>query len=310
MSLLPRFLRTNLRIKAGMFLLALLLWFLVVSGKTYEQIIETPLVVTGLKTGRVLASPLPPTARVRYHGTGRELLQMIYLTKPHLQVDLATINQHYLYRLRPDMVMIPGGGMASAVEIVAPETLQVFLDEQLILTVPVQARVEAELAPGYTISRIESRPSRVTVTGPRRAVEGLRQLRTVTAHLGSLRRNDEVRLEVQKPEVFGVTVAPQQVTVAVKVEKIAERVLTGLPVRVAGRFAGQQAIVEPAMVDLKVTGAAGALNELTAADLDVFVDLADFEPARSGLIKVKAATESPLEVVQITPPSVRLILRR
>lgn len=310
MAILLQSLRKNFRVKLGMFSLAVLLWFLVVTEKTYEYIIDTPIHLTGLKLTKTLAEPLPASARVKYHARGRELVRMLYLTRPHLRLDLTTINHLYTFRLKPEMIILPGGMNAMPLEIVEPETVRVALDEKLSLSLLVAPRVDIEPEAGYIAAGMKTIPNKVEATGPKHKVEGLKSLNTVYRRLENVKRSVELDLYLENPANFGISINPTQVKVIVNVERLAERTFPNLPIRLINRPAGKEFIVEPAAVTVHLIGGTSVLSNLADDDIEVYIDCSEFNPARSNTMYVKALCESPVTVAGIEPSSVRIFQQR
>ena len=77
-GIIPHWLKDNFRIKIGLFCLAILLWFLVVTEKTYDHVTEIPIVPTQVKVGKMITNQIPEVALVKFRATGKEMLKLIF----------------------------------------------------------------------------------------------------------------------------------------------------------------------------------------------------------------------------------------
>ena len=76
MDIVPNWLRRNFRVKLGLFILAVILWFMVVSQRTYEYNIAIPIKVDGLRPDKVVVNELPHEVEIKVEALGRELLRL------------------------------------------------------------------------------------------------------------------------------------------------------------------------------------------------------------------------------------------
>ncbi len=311
MKFLPRWLRENFQVKLGLFILAILLWFLVVIERTYEYAFDIPIELEGVKKSRVVMNPVPDMARVIFQARGRELLQMQFFTNPYLRIDLSSINYYYTFRPRLDMIVLPGGLAAEPIEILKPDSIPVMLGELVELKLPVSPQVKAEPAAGYVVvGDYEVHPPEVDVVGPKQKIARAKRVKTVPAELDGLKRNTELQLALVLPYGYGTVVTPAQVKVLVRVERIGERKIKGVPLTVVNSPRGREVIVDPVSVDVEVNGGISVLSDLNAEDLEAWVDYQEYNPMSGAPIKVHVNLPESLELKRTSPANIRLIVRR
>jgi len=311
MNLIPKWLRSNFRIKAGLFVLATLLWFLVVSQRTYEHVLAIPIHMTGLKSGKVLVNQVPQIAQVKFEAQGRELIFMKFGSQPYLNLDLSTINSFYSFKLKPDLVEMSSGMNAHPVEIIEPDSIEILLDERLELKLPVVHQIAAKPADGYTlIGGIEIEPTEVTVTGPRTNIVRLESLKTRPHEMEKVKRNTDIILDLEIPEIFGIKVEPESVKGSVRVERLGERKIERIPLIVINEPRGRQVVVDPLYVSVEVKGGISMLSELTPDSISAWVNFREYDMSEGGKAPVRLKLPEKVEVKSINPEEVRLIVRR
>ncbi|MFH0765895.1 MAG: CdaR family protein [Calditrichota bacterium] len=311
MTFVPRWLRENLRVKFGLLILASALWFLVITQQTYEYILNVPIAVSDLQPGKIVASALPAHAKVRIQGTGRELLRLIFFTHPVLTLNLSALGDRQKLDLRPEMVTLPGGLNAVALEVSFPDSLEIHLEPLLEIELPIKLRAALNTSAGYVvIGEPHLNPNLVKVIGPYDVVIKLKYLETQSITLNNLRRNTEITVDLKENPSFGVTYSAQSVNALINVERLVERPLVGIPVKVKNLPPGRETTLEPSVIDVQISGPFGLVGEATIDEVDAWVDYNEYLPLKSNRVPVHAQIESPLEVSQISPQELRLTIRR
>ncbi|MBT3231177.1 MAG: YbbR-like domain-containing protein [Calditrichaeota bacterium] len=304
-------LRTHYRIKLSLFLLAIILWLLVVTERIYEYSFEIPIIISEVKAGKMLIKDVPEWALVKFQTSGKELLRMQYLNKPVLRVDLSTINSEYVFPFTPDMVVLPGGVNAVVLDVVAPDSVLFLLDDKLELKLPVQPNITVEALSGYTqVGEILVEPDSVLLRGPRRKIESIKKIQTIKAEISEGKRNTEIELELVLPSAYGATIEPSKVKALLRIERIGEKEIIGVAIEVRNKPRDRIVLVEPASVDVNISGAISIISKLEKDDLDAWIDYRDYNPRRSNQVPIRLFIEPEVEVGSLLPENVRLIVRR
>jgi hypothetical protein len=125
-----RLLFENYQAKIALFLMALFLWFFVVSSREYVQVMRVPVRALNLPGDRALMDKLPAYAEVRFRGKGTSLLLLELFGEPHLNVDLSSPS--YFYWILPGLDQVDWSPAieAQALEIVSPDTIWVSTEER------------------------------------------------------------------------------------------------------------------------------------------------------------------------------------
>jgi len=288
-----------------------MLWFLVVSEKSFDYTTDIPILTVGLKADRALLKPLPTEATVKFHGRGRELLRLIYVNKPHLKLDLTHPPSSNLIRMKPEMVVITGGLLVSVIDVISPDSISLRLDDYRQITVPVMLASEVTLEPGYVIVGTPVvEPSQIVLMGPEKELRGIKSVSTERFIRTGLKQTVEVPLGVVLPNGFGIEASTRAVRVTVKVERLGERSLEGLPLSIRSAPAGKILEVEPKAVKVMLTGPVSLLADLRLENLTAWVDWSESESSKPGWLPVHVEPEPGIEVKMITPALVRAVLRK
>lgn len=308
---IPHWLKDNFRIKIGLFCLAILLWFLVITEKTYEHVAEIPIIPTHVKSGRMITNRIPKIALVKFRATGKEMLKLLFFSKPNLQINLSTINSNYVFDINPDMVSIPGGVIVTATEVVYPDSLEFLLDEIYEIEIPVTSNIYVKTSAGYTMTGdIILNPQTVKVVGPKSKLKSLKMIESDSTSLMDAKRNTIINLKLKDLGILGSKIIPSHVEALVNIEKIGEQKIKGVLVTVQNKPDNRDIILEPGSVDVALSGAISIISALVAEDIVATANYLKYNPRKSSRVQVKASTKANADIVEVFPKEVRMIVRR
>ncbi len=311
MNFIPRWLRDNFRIKAGLFVLATLLWFLVVTQRSYEHSFTIPIQITGLRSGRVIVNEIPTEAEVAFRAQGKELVRLRFFSSTFLHLNLTTIKHFYTFRPRPEMVIITGGLDVEVIDIISPDSIEVVIGDRLELKLPISPRITAEPADGYTFhGDFEIKPSSVKVIGPRSKIVRLESIMTDSISLQKVKRNTELQLNLIIPDVYGIKVIPQHVKVLIRVERLGERTIKQVPLEIINVRRGYEVVVDPVYVDVRVSGGISVISDLTPDSIRAWVNSLEYDMRQGEGAPVHLKVPEKVEAKAVFPKNVRLIMRR
>ena len=303
--------RDNFRIKAGLFVLASLLWFLVVTQRSYEHSLTIPIQVVGLRPGKVIVNEIPAEADVTFRAQGRELMRLRFFSQPLLRLDLSTIKHFFTFRIRPEMVIIIGGLDAEVINVISPDSIEVVLGDRLELKLPVTPLITAKPADGYTFfGEFEIKPPSVKVIGPRSKIVRLESIRTDSVSLQKVRRNTELQLNLIIPDIYGIKVVPPHVKVLIRVERLGERTIKQVPLKVINVRRGYEVVVDPVFVDVRVSGGISVISDLTPDSIKAWVNSREYDMRQGEGAPVHLKLPEEVEAKDIFPKNARLIVRR
>lgn len=316
MPFIPRWLKDHFQIKVAMFILAAMLWFLVVTEKSHEYTLHLPIEISNLKSDWVLSAPIPETADVKFMAGGKAMLRLLFVQGPLIRINLASIDYKtsaysFKHALKTEMVVIPGAIEAVPLEIETPDSVLIQIEESMEIKVPVQPQISIKTADGYTtVGNIRLNPSDVNVFGPKSVVSKLKSISSKPLEITDARRNTELTLTLLQPEDFGIVIDPNQIQAVVQVERIGERVFEGIPLTVKNQPWGRTVLVEPGSVDVTLVGAVSLLADLDSEEIGAWVDHRELNPRKANLAPVHLDLKPEMEILQVIPEEVRLIVRR
>jgi YbbR domain-containing protein len=211
-----------------------------------------------------------------------------------------------LFHLLADHVRAPFGVEATNV---SPSTVPLQFERNAVRRVEVKPALSGMPAEGYVVSTVRTEPSSVEVVGPE---SHLSRLTSATTDLVSV---DDVRAGFHEEVTIGVVDTavrlrrPQRATVIVDVARAESgRVVEGVPIDVRNLATPAFADLEVDRATATVEGGNEVVGRLRAADLRVWIDLANLGPGRHA-VPVQFEGNTGYGVTRVEPAVVDVTIR-
>jgi YbbR domain-containing protein len=177
--------------------------------------------------------------------------------------------------------------------------------EILQQAVPIVPTIEGTLPPGLLLSDISAGPQTVTVSGPLDVLDTIESLATEAIDLSEISETTTVSVELVVPTGADVEIESARVTLTV-VAREGEAAYAVAPtfINVAP---GLRPSTTTAILLVRVSGPLAALEELSAGDLTVLVDMA-FLGAGTHTLTPSVEAPDGIEVVEVTPATIDVTL--
>lgn len=277
-----KFFTTDIQIKIGSLLLAVLLWFFVVTDIEYYSDLQIPLRIEGLPENQALNYELPGMVQGRFRGKGHTLLwanMTMPLSETGLVLNLSKTRNTKVYYLNdyysehPDRFILPRDYNLELIHIVEPESIWVSVearsDKELNLN------VEANITPalGYMlVGEIDVNPPKVMVHGPKSMLEKLNSISLEPVKLNEVNEDVTMTLPIRlEPEqLFDIDIEAALVTA--DIQSIGSVEFYNIPIRLENVPRGVEVSVIPKAIGLEAEGGLDRLLELKPTDFTVSFD--------------------------------------
>ena len=251
----------NLALKIVALLLGLLLWFHVATEKTYTYQVRLPLNIINLEQDLALVKYPVDSLTVVVSASGKRL------GRARWRADGVRINalqfpagRHQLNLTPGNTTLIGGSNLISLDEVVAPTSLDLYIDRTSEVSLPVEADLVALADDGFAVASISKpQPDRVTVVGPRSLLGGFGTIFTEHKKMIGLRNSLDINLPLSLPAGYGITLDPDSVTLSVEVVPVRTRVFDRVPVVLYNLPPDVRATSRPGQISVVLTGPPQAL---------------------------------------------------
>ncbi len=280
--MLKKIFTADIQIKLGSVILAILLWFFVVTDIEYFYDIDIPLRIDGLSEEKAFNNEIPELITARFRGKGHTLLwarMTMPLSETGLVLDLTKTKNTQIYYLnqyyneRPDKFIMPRDYKLELLHIVEPESIWVSVERMSHKELNVNVQADIIPALGYMlVGNIRVEPSKVMVHGP---VSMLNELTSITVPPFRISGVDadvakSLPIFLEPSQLFSLDIS--EVTVHADIQSIGAVQFFNIPVRLDNVPRNVEISVIPQAIGLEVEGGLDRLLELNPEDFVVSFD--------------------------------------
>ena len=296
---------------------ALVLWFHVTVGASFNTTVSVPIRYIGPVRGLMVADGIPDHVLVQARGSGRALLfyslrKVLVQARRYVLVNLGGLSSgKHTITIHTEQVNL-GAGDLEVERILENAEFTVSLDLKVQRTVA----VDVDSLPGIRVAKDavlvrppEVAPRFVTIVGPGGIVRSIRTIPIKNLSRNEVSLRDTVVRAVLDTTIYPfVTVSPREVELRFSLEPLAEKVFSGIPVRPKD-FPWNRYAFEPDSLTVTVQGPESIVRKLKPRDITVTVLYKAFlEQAENGGNAVKPEITFPKGVTAVTlaPETVRI----
>ncbi len=304
---------TNWRLKLSALALSVLLWALVQTEPTNrETFSQVPVRIQIADTGWTTSGPPSPSSiEVRLGGPPREIIRLAQ-EGVSIRVPVGSVgSRDTLITLRREWVQL-GERSGLTVESFSPPDVRISFEPARTRLVPVSTRMVSRIRDHLALaSDIEVSPRLVRVRGPESRLEGLDSVPLVPFDLSDITRSGAFTVPVDTSGLLGASVVPRTATLGIRVEEVVERVLDEISVEAVADAGEAEVVVEPATIQIRLSGARSIVTSLDPDRLRVWVPaefLEGMAPGEERLLRVRV--EGVPALVTAVPGTERVTVRR
>lgn len=304
-------LKRTYKVKAAILALALIFWLIVKMIKVYDYTLEIPLRITINNEAVCLKHPAPEKVRVEFSGRGVDLLQLnIY--HPYYEVDLSEEKNVFVMNLTEhrEYVRLSEKLGVRVKSIISPHEVKFELDQRRQKRIPLEVPAEVKTEPGFILVNTVANPESVLVVGPASFLDTLKMLATEEKSYSAIARPFTDNFQLLTNNLFYAEYIPRTVKVFFDVQRLAEKEVANVPVKVINVPAGYEVVPLPPSVKVYVKGGEKILAEAEAKDFTVEIDFSrDWRP-NAAQVRASVRTELNVSYLESRPPYFELIVER
>lgn len=302
---------TNLGLKIGSLVLALILWITITGQGTADRILrDIPYQIRSIPEDMVLTDKGIGMVSLRLRGPK----SMIPTLKPEdcsvvLRLPEGTVEGETELEISHSNVMIPYSNQMSILQI-TPSVVRLTLDRIITKSVRIQPMLRGSTNPDFQLGQWRVTPPEAVLKGPRSILESVDTVFTEPIDISdqTLSFNERVSLRPGSPLV--TVERPAKVSARIEIlERMTERSFPEFEITVVPDVRDSGLMVSPLVVTLTISGPASALNRLKPTDIQLVADCSGLSPGEhsvkpvlvSNLEKIVSVVLDP-ETVQVTIP--------
>jgi YbbR domain-containing protein len=208
-----KFITTNPWLKLLSLLLAIVLWFFVVSQGSSVIVMEIPIGFRNLPSHLEVLNG-PKSVSIWINGQER-LLKELRQGDVNVAIDLSGVKKgNIFFPLSSEDVTLP---KTLTVTDISPQTIKLNLEEKVTKTVPVRAIIVGTPARGFTVSRMDVIPKMIEIRGTESVIEKVYSVQTEPIDITGISGNLSYRAYL---DVNNIKVSVQRVDIRITITEV------------------------------------------------------------------------------------------
>lgn len=286
----------NLKYKITVILLAILTWFFVKTEDNYSYSLDVPIQINNLGKDRIIVNDLPKQVETIFWGKGRALFSLLLRRDVSYNVDVTNLEGKVKINLDKSNIRMLRRTGVDVLNIIHPKEIDVVLSKLFLKKVPIVCSSEIRTLPGYTvIDELRLEPDSVVLKGTEKELELISSVFTEKKSYHKIKRDFEKKIKLIKPEQAHVTLNIDQTKLSVDIQKLMEKRIVEIPVKVTHPPNNASVTVIPSTLSLILEGGTEILLNVTHNDITAYIDYD----------KVVGSKEKNHPAYIVTPPGIR-----
>lgn len=219
------FRKTNFKAFSLFLLLSIIIWILIQFSKTYQKIIEIPVIYQEHPKDKIITKKKDVIA-VKITNTGFGLTKLA-INKPSLTIPLNELPErksNLYFLVDKNKVLIENQLTSDLKSIVyLTDTLKIPFQQKAVKKVPVISAIKTKYAAGFSSKNgIQLSPDSIKVIGEQDYLEKINFVSTKPKTLVDLNQSKTANIAIEKPKFKNIEVAPEKIAYSIDVQKFTE----------------------------------------------------------------------------------------
>jgi len=260
----------NFGYKVGSLFLGIILWYFVQGEEIVELnrkiqinfITEPQVAIRGSKIRYVDATIKGPRVLQSYY-TDQTIETNIIIPKGKIGNQEYRIDKHLFQGWNPKLDII-----------VHDPVISVFVDRKESRAIPVRVVTQGLPTSGLTLEKVESKPTSVTITGPKSEIDRISELSTAPVDISGAKQSESLEAEIVFDATKGISVTPVKVLTQIQLgESRINKQFSSIPIYLEG--GSQSTAFSPKFVSLVLQGTKKTMDSISRKEIRAFLDVRD-----------------------------------
>jgi YbbR domain-containing protein len=266
-------LRKNFKAIIASILLASSLWLLVKTENRYSYTIRVPVRITRLAEGKTIANPIPTKVSIEVEGKGRSLLAL-YFYDVGFNLELTDVKSERRIELDKflNFLDLPKTFDITVKNILEPKYFDLKVDDLVHISKRIQFAGSITPADGYVLITHHFNRDSVMLDGPKSLVKALEYVQTESLRVTGQKNDFQYTLKLNEPAPGLITMEPKQVRASFDIQRLVERIVYDIPVKVIDYPANLFVEAVPPFLALRIKGGEKIVAGVKAEDIHVQIN--------------------------------------
>ncbi|MCP4567556.1 MAG: hypothetical protein GY841_08255 [FCB group bacterium] len=298
----------NILVKIIAVLLAIFLWFNVITKKQYDYELTLPVSEIDFPAGLGPVNKMPDSLTIKVSATGKKLLRddwkasgmRLKATRLRRGMTNLELNSETVSLIRSeDVTLLDISGISS---------FPIQLDRIDSVLKPIASRLVVIPAEGHMIvaGTGDINPIRTQVIGPVMLLNRIDSIYTEQRIIDNAEDSINLILDLEIPEEMILTLGHDSAEVTLMLDRVKGRVFEDLPITFQDNQSSRRTIVDPQRIRVEVEGPQNLIDNLDAVNIRPSIKPNGL--MRTGYVVPEIFLPANVRLIRITPDSVRMLV--
>lgn len=293
-------------------LVALFVWFLIVSGGTFDYNVSIPITCTNTGDSYIVVNKLPKNGRVILRGQGIHLMVFSLFKEGRLNIEPQwEAGQSFIYPSEKDVILYGNALKLQIVKLTEPDSIELQIEKLIIREVPVINQVNIVPTIGHTIvGDIIIEPDIALIKGPKSIVDTVNSIYTKKAKVENIKFPLQKQIGLIKPAIPNLELLNKNTMITADIQKLMEKKITNIPVTIINLPPNVSALIIPSHISLVIQGGANLVFPVNEKDIEAYIDYARQRPSTQQDFPAYIKPIAGIRYRDIEPKRFKVILER
>lgn len=260
----------NIPLKIGSVIIAILLWFHVISERWVFETVNAPVRFQNLSENLVIVDIADREVTFLIETKVKQLILLNLFGHPFMKVDLSNVVQgKNNIELSKNLISLPSWRPLDITGKISPEQLTIEIEEKDEKKVPVKVIIKGTPQGGRFVKKITVEPDSIILIGGKKRLKKMKEIETDTVDISKKEKDFDVTEQLIIPD-GGFSSRTDKVSVNILFERYVTKTVTGVKIVLKG--IGDYDVY-PETIDVIVEGADTLLGNLSSNDIKAYVDI-------------------------------------
>jgi len=303
---------TRHKVKIISTLVALFVWFLIVSGGTFDYQVSIPITCTNSEDSYIVVNKLPQNGHVILRGQGIHLLIFSLFKEGRLNIDPQwEPGQTFFFPSEKNITLFGNAQKLQIVKFIEPDSIEIHVEKLIIREVPVINQVNIVPTIGHTIvGDIIVEPDMALIKGPKSVIDTVTSIYTKKAQVENVKYPVQKQIDLIKPDILHLDLLNKNALVSADIQKLMEKKIINIPVNIINLPPNVSALIIPSHISLVIQGGANLVFPVTENDIEAYIDYARQRPSSQQDFPAYIKPITGIRYRDIEPKRFKVILER
>ena len=299
------------RVKIASTSFAVLVWFLIVTGETFDYVTDIPISAETVNQDYIVTKPIPAKAKIHIKGQGLALLGFLLFREGNVDVNFEWTAGTQRIQLSENNVTFPGSTQKiTLIDLIEPTLVDITIEQLVTKTVPIINKTEVVTLKGYTVvGDILLEPQKCDIRLPKSKIDSVSSILTDAVKWEKIKYSLKEQVDLIMPQE-AVDMSAKRVNVFADVQKLMEKKLGRIPVSVINPPFNMTAIVIPSQLSLTAVGGVDIVSHITESDIKVYIDYQKYHNSERGDIPAYIEPIPHVKFTDISPQRFKVVLEK